>query len=454
MSEKKILIVDNDRLTRNSLQELLSRNGFLSEVVSCFDDTIKELGKNSYKIVIIDINLPDQDTFKLLKIINKQYPFIKIIITSEFASVSKAVEAIKEGAFDFITKPINEESMLHSIDKAFQNIELLNDDNKNSKENTYSGLYNIMGCDRKMMDIFDIIESVAPTKATVLITGSSGTGKSMVARAIHQMSDRADNPFVEVSCGSLPETLLESELFGHIKGAFTGAIADKEGKFLAADGGTLFLDEINSASPSMQVKLLRVLQHKMFEPVGSNKTHEVNVRILLATNKNLTRLIDKGIFREDLYYRINVINIDLPDLNQRNNDIIMLAEHFLKKLSKYHDKSFSGFSTDTIDALVNYHWPGNVRELENAIERAVVLGKQNTITIQDLPGNISESAAESISGKDSHQSLKKALEIPEKQIIVNTLKQCNWNRNKTAEILEINRTTLYKKMKYYDLYAG
>ena len=452
MANNKILIVDSDRLTRDSLRSILTRGEFYLETVSSFDEALRELEKNRYKIVIADINLPGHGTLELLKTINKHHPFIKTIITSEFATVSNAVEAIKEGAFDFITKPINKISLKQTLKNAVETIDLIK---HKYSQNEYTGLCNILGCDRKMMNIFDIIESVAPTKATVLITGSSGTGKSMIARAIHQLSDRADKPFIEVSCGSLPETLLESEIFGHIKGSFTGAIADKEGKFLAADGGTIFLDEINSASPAMQVKLLRVLQHRMFEPVGSNITHEVDVRILLATNKNLIRLIEKGQFREDLYYRINVINIDLPDLVHRANDIVMLADYFLNKQSNYHGKSFYGFSHDAIDALVNYHWPGNVRELENAIERAVVLGKHNLITLHDLPNILSESKVKnSNSITVPHESLKKALEIPEKEIIVKTLKQCNWNRNKTAEILEINRTTLYKKMKYYDLYAG
>ena len=455
MTNKQILIVDNDRLIRDSLTELLASEGFQSQTAATFEQAQMELEKSQFSIVITDINLTGHSGLDLLRIINKHYPSISTIITSEFASVSHAVEAVKEGAFDFITKPINATSLKNSLAKVIQKQNLIKHSSAAAKPAT-NGLANIIGCDKKMMDIFGMVETVAPTKATVLITGSSGTGKSIVARAIHQLSDRANQPFIEVSCGSLTETLLESELFGHTKGAFTGATDDKDGKFLAADGGTIFLDEINSASPALQVKLLRILQQRTFEPVGSNKTYQVDVRILLATNKKLTQLIEAGKFREDLYYRINVINIDLPDLDQRPSDISMLADHFLKRLSDYHGKSFSGISQSAIQALENYSWPGNVRELENTIERAVVLCPNKEITIDDLPANIA-SPASSNTNKRSHTgpvSLKKALEVPEKEIIVNTLKQCNWNRNKTAEILEINRTTLYKKMKYYDLYAG
>ncbi|MBN2842842.1 MAG: sigma-54-dependent Fis family transcriptional regulator, partial [Sedimentisphaerales bacterium] len=242
------------------------------------------------------------------------------------------------------------------------------------------------------------------------------------------------------------------ELFGHIKGSFTGASADKDGKFLAANGGTIFLDEINSASPALQVKLLRLIQERQFEPVGSNQTQTVDVRIILATNKDLKAMVEQNLFREDLYYRINVINIQLPALNQRITDIPILAEHFLRKMCAYHNKKFSGFEPEVITALESYDWPGNVRELENAIERAVVLGRSNHIELYDLPENIIN--GQTYNTNDAYSegtSLKKALELPEKEIIISALKKYNWNRNKTAEVLEINRTTLYKKMRYYNL---
>ena len=456
MLNNNILIVDNDRVIRDSLSDLLTQQGYQPSSVSSFDEALHELEKRRFSIVITVANLPGHDALQLLKIINRHYPTVLTIVISEYASVNKAVEVVKEGAFDYLTKPVNETELLNTLKKASEKIALLNDKHNMQQGIENTGLHNIIGCDQKMMEIYQLIESASPTRATVLITGSSGTGKSMIASAIHQLSDRADKPFIEVSCGSLPETLLESELFGHVKGAFTGAVSDKEGKFLAANGGTIFLDEINSASPALQVKLLRVLQQRKFEPVGSNITHDTDVRILLATNKNLTQLIEKGQFREDLYYRINVINIDLPDLTQRPADITMLAEHFLKKLSSFHGKSFSGFSPDTLAALESYSWPGNVRELENAVERAVVLSRNKQISLYDLPNNIVEKSGTVLNAPPSQNSisLKKALEQPEKEIIVNTLKQCGWNRNKTAEILEINRTTLYKKMKYYNLYAG
>ena len=308
------------------------------------------------------------------------------------------------------------------------------------------GMENIVGHDHRMLKIFDVIDAVADTRATVLITGESGTGKSLVARAIHRRSGRRDKPFVEVACGALPETLLESELFGHAAGAFTGAIGEKLGKFMLADQGTIFLDEISTASPAMQVKLLRVLQDLEFEQVGGTKTFHVDTRVILATNDDLGRLVAEGRFRQDLFYRINVINVELPALRDRISDIPLLAEHFLRQVCEDSGKNVRGFTDDAMATLQRYRWPGNVRELQNVIERAVLLGKEGVIGVDDLPSSLMAAGSvnvEPIAGR----TLKQALESPERQIIREVLESNNWNRNATADTLGINRTTLYKKMK-------
>jgi DNA-binding NtrC family response regulator len=329
------------------------------------------------------------------------------------------------------------------------------EENKNLKAqlDMRFGMENIVGHDHRMLKVFDVVDCVADTKATVLVTGESGTGKSLVARAIHRRSARRDKPFVEVACGALPENLLESELFGHVAGSFTGATGDKIGKFLQADGGTIFLDEIGTASPSLQVKLLRVLQEFEFEPVGGNKTYHVDARVILATHEDLGRLVADGRFRQDLFYRVNVINIELPCMRERISDIPLLARHFLEEVCQESGKPMRGFSDEALAALQRYTWPGNVRELQNVIERAVLLGKSETIRLEDLPRQIAAAgplAVEPIGGR----TLKEALEAPERQIILEVLQGNDWNRFATAEVLGINRTTLYKKMKRLGLEEG
>jgi DNA-binding NtrC family response regulator len=303
-----------------------------------------------------------------------------------------------------------------------------------------------------MQKVFDMISSIANTKATVLITGESGTGKSLIARAIHQQSNRKDGPFVEVACGALPENLLESELFGHVAGAFTGATTNKEGKFQQAHGGTIFLDEIGTASAGMQVKLLRVLQEFEFEQVGGTKTFRTDARVVLATNEDLEKCVAENRFRQDLYYRINVINLLLPSLRERSSDVSMLALHFLKKVCIEEGRDLEGFDAQAVDALRSYKWPGNVRELQNIVERAVLLGKGPELGLNDLPSHIRDAVSPTsgirvVTPTGARQTLKEALEGPERLIILQCLKDNNWNRNETADQLGINRTTLYKKMK-------
>ncbi len=453
MAGEKLLVVDDDQIIRESLCEFLKLEGYQCRQAGDFKQALGELEKQDYNLVVTDVNMPEMDGFELLRVIRKRYPEVVTIVITGYGTIESAVEAIKMGAYDYLTKPIVDDEIRMIVSRALEQQALLQENRnlRNLLRGQY-GLDNIVGQDYKMLKIFELIEAVADSKATVLITGQSGTGKSLIARSIHHRSNRMEKPFVEVSCGALPETLLESELFGHVKGSFTGAVSDKNGKFQAADGGTLFLDEINSAPASLQVKLLRVLQEKQFERVGSNETQTVDVRVLLATNVDLQEEVKSGGFREDLFYRINVVNIEMPALAERVTDIPLLAGRFLEAMSLKHGKEKTSFDNEALRALEHYSWPGNVRELENVVERAVVLSKHSNIELNDLPQNIIDYVnREESAVAFKSLSLREAMEEPEKKIIEMALRRNNWNRQLAADMLEINRTTLYKKMKRYDL---
>ena len=454
MKSGNLLLVDDDRRVLESMADWLRDQGYKVDVASSLATGRTAVDKKTYDILLADIRLGDGDGFDLLAHCRKNHPNLTVILITGYGTVETAIEAIRAGAFDLLTKPLIDEELEMAIERALMQRTVI-EENKTLKAqlDLRFGMENIVGHDHRMLKVFDVIDCVADTKATVLISGESGTGKSLIARAIHRRSARRDKPFVEVACGALPENLLESELFGHVAGSFTGATGDKIGKFLLADGGTIFLDEIGTASPSLQVKLLRVLQEFEFEPVGGNKTHHVDSRVILATNEDLTHLVAAGRFRQDLFYRINVINVELPTIRERLSDIPLLAEHFLKQVCEEAGKEVRGFTEEALAALRQYRWPGNVRELQNVIERAVLLGKTQWIGLDDLPRQVAAGGPVSVE-PIGQRTLKQALEGPERQIILEVLEKNGWNRHLTADTLGINRTTLYKKMKRLGLEDG
>ena len=459
-----ILLVDDDRHLAESMAEWLRTMSYTVETAGSLTAAKSCLASQPFDLVITDLRLGSEDGFELIAYTHQRHPDSAVLVMTGYATPDTAVQAVRAGAFDLLTKPVIDEELALAIDRAVSQREITKENETlRAQLDRRSGLENILSHDYRMLKIFDVVDSVADAKASILITGENGTGKSMIARAIHARSGRRGGPFVEVACGALPDTLLESELFGHVSGAFTGANADKAGKFDLADGGTLFLDEIATATPAMQVKLLRVLQEFQFEPLGGTTTHSVDTRVILATNEDLSRSVSDGSFRQDLYYRINVVNIVLPPLRERAGDIPLLVDHFLREAVEACDREIAGFDQAALQTLQSYSWPGNVRQLENVIERAVLLSRGGPLlTAEDLPpeltgrstgqfandieGDGGPSAVASL-GDPSGMSLREALEAPERQIILLALRHHNWNRAATADALDINRTKLYKKMK-------
>ena len=450
---RHLLVIDDDLHLLESMSDWLRSEGFEVSTARDFKQASQCLADADLDLVLCDWRLEDEDSLPLLNQHKRRgcpYPWL---VMTGYATPDFGAEVVAAGAFDLLTKPIIDRELLHAIERALdqQTVSRENERLKAELDKRF-GLENIVSHDFRMQRIFETIDQVADSRASVLITGENGTGKSLIARAIHKRSSRKSGPFVEVACGSLPDNLLESELFGHVAGAFTGAVGERIGKFEQASGGTLFLDEIGTATPAMQVKLLRVLQELQFERLGGTETISVDTRVVFATNEDLVKAVETNQFRQDLYYRINVIHIELPALRERISDIPMLVEHFLQKSSKDTGKKAEGFTEQAMEVLQSHSWPGNIRELENVVQRAVLLSRDAWIDVPSLPTNlqvggqvIGERGAQPLYRRG--QTLRDALEGPERQIILDVLRSNGWNRNETAEQLGINRTTLYKKMK-------
>jgi two-component system NtrC family response regulator len=449
-----ILIVDDEKNYLVVLEALLGPEGYEILTADNARNAIRLIEESELDLVITDIKMPGISGMQLLEEAKKISPDLPIIMMTAYGTIEMAVEAMKKRACDYITKPFQNEELKLTVKKALENYRLVKENRFLSEAlSDRYGYGNIIGKSKPMLEIYDLIRKVAQSKASVLIAGASGTGKELIAKAIHYDSSRKDRPFVSVNCGALTETLLESELFGHEKGAFTGAVAMKKGRFELADGGTLFLDEVGEMPPALQVKLLRVLQEMEFERVGGTKTIQVDVRVLSASNKNLKEEVVEGHFREDLFYRLNVINIEVPPLKERVEDIRLLVNHFVQKYGQDESKNKIQLSAGAWKALYSYGWPGNVRELENAIERAVVLSSNGQIDLEDLPVELS--GKQEVLDVDRFiplgAPLQTTLEQIEEKLVRRALKQCNNIQSHAAEMLGITKSLIQHKMKKYNI---
>ena len=461
LAKYSVLVVDDERNTREGLGRAL-RGDYKVHLAENAESALAVLGSNQIDVMLSDVRMPGVDGLGLLKAVRRRFPEIVCIMLTAYGSVETAVEAMKLGAVDFLTKPVNLDHLDMIVAKAIRqrNLESENASLKLQLDSKY-GIENIIGGSPAMERLFDTIRQAAPTQATVLIQGASGTGKELVAQAIHRLSKRSDGPFVAVHCAALSSSLLESELFGHEKGAFTGAVGQRRGRFELADGGTLFLDEVSEIDQSVQIKLLRVLEECTFERVGGTETLEVDIRIVAATNRNLRQYVDEGKFREDLYYRLDVVRIEMPPLRERGNDIVMLCDRFLREFAEANGRSVNRIAPAAMEMLQAYSWPGNVRELRNTIEKMLVLSRGDTLSVDDLPENI---RAEVASGTVHHIGFPQMpVVVPvlpggqmpkietfadaEKRKILFALQAASGNKTKAAEALGISRRTLHRRLK-------
>ena len=450
MTTAKVLVVDDDEIVLRSLVEFLKTEGHRAWPARSLAEARSVIDSTPLDLVLSDVYLNDGTAFKLLETVRETHPRLPMVFITGYGTIEDAVNAIRRGASDYITKPLVDREIQLVIEQTLRRKELRSEtDALRVTAQDELGIDCLVCKNPEMVQVVRMARTIANTRTNILITGESGTGKTMLARAMHYHSDRAHGPFVEVACGALTETLLEDELFGHEPGAYTGATHLKKGKFEAADRGTIFLDEIATASPGLQVKLLRVLQDACFERVGGTDTIRVDTRIILATNVDLAREVAEGRFREDLYYRINVVPIHLPPLRERSEDIPDLARHFVEKHAAELEKEVTGVSPAAMEALIGFKWPGNVRELENMIERAVVLTEHDEIELADLPPEIAtgDSFAVHAPETDAVLPLKQALEEPERQIIRRALEYADGNRDRAAKLLGINRSTLFYKLR-------
>ncbi|GAB4166840.1 MAG: acetoacetate metabolism transcriptional regulator AtoC [Geothermobacteraceae bacterium] len=452
MAGEKILIVDDEEGMRRLLSRILVKEGYETFAAANGNDALQAVALEQYDLVITDLKMPGMDGLTLLGELKDYDPRLPIIVITAYGTVENAVQALRKGAFDYITKPFEADEIRLTVARAFERQRLIEENRYLHQE--LEGRYSfsgIVGSSRAMREVFEVAASVADSNANVLITGESGTGKELVARSIHFNSSRKEKPFVVLNCAALSESVLESELFGHEKGAFTGALHQKKGRFELADQGTLFIDEVGEMSLAAQVKLLRVIQEHEFERVGGNRTIKVDVRIVAATNKNLEEEVKAGRFREDLFYRLNVVQVELPPLRDRREDIEPLATHFLDKYTRETGKKIEQISPKALACLVAHDWPGNVRELENVIERAVVLARGEVLTPRDFPQGIQNRDQICLNLPESGGSLTEILEDLERQLIIQTLNREGRSQTRAAEVLGIKRTTLRYKLEKYNL---
>ncbi|MDZ7330797.1 MAG: sigma-54 dependent transcriptional regulator [candidate division KSB1 bacterium] len=447
-SNLKVLVVDDDEAIRVSFEKFFAKSDHIAVIVENGAQALERIKSRQFDLAFVDLRLPGISGIDLLKKIRTMNPRMDIVIITGYGTVETAVEAMKFGAYDYIQKPFSLETIRHVLDKILEKRTILqNVRARRLKFDREGQVETIIGESPRMIEVYELVQKVAPTDSTVLITGETGTGKELIARAIHFHSLRRNKPFLTMDCSSLVENLFESELFGHVKGSFTGAIATKHGSFELANGGTFFFDEIGNISLNIQAKILRAIQEREIRRVGSTETIKVDVRVIAATNKDLRQAVEEGTFREDLFYRISVIPIHLPPLRERKEDIIPLANYFLEKYNQRRLKALRGFSAAVKDIFIRYHWPGNVRELENVVERAVVIEDGDEVSITSLPshlwfdGNQQELTSPKI----------KSLEELEREHIIHVLKATDGNRSKTARLLGIDRKTLYDKIRRYQI---
>lgn len=454
----RILIVDDESSLRTALFRVLDRQGFQVITANCKREAEALASTDQpLDLAIVDLRLPDGDGIELMQHLKIAHPNIQVVVMTGHGSIELAVKATQHGAFHFVTKPFNMEELLSIVTRAISQKSLQQENHqlRSALHKKYQ-FDNIIGSSEEIRKVLSMVERVADSDSTVLVTGDSGTGKELVAKAIHYNSPRAAKPFIPINCGAIPAELLESELFGHVKGAFTGAIANRVGRFEAASGGTLFLDEIGELSLNLQVKLLRVLQERRFEPVGSAKTQEADVRIIAATNVDLAKAVKNGQFREDLFYRLHVIPILIPSLKDRKTDIPLLLHHFVQHFNTTKNRGLTGFSPDALEALYHYPWPGNIRELENLVERLAILKGHGMVEVVDLPEHYRASRSENLFAiggdigidiPDSGVDFNTAVDNYENLLILQALEKTGWNRNQAAALLKLNRTTLVEKIK-------
>lgn len=454
MQGQRILIVDDEASLRTALFRALDRKGYqvITSSTAKEAETVSQMDK-PIDLAIVDLRLPDGDGIELMSKLRATHANMQVIILTGHASIETAVEATRKGAFHFVTKPCNLDEIMTLVDRALSHSQLKNENQhlRNALHSKYQ-FDNIIGQSDAIQEVLSMIERVAQSDSTVLIMGESGTGKELVAKALHFNSLRSQEPFIPINCGAIPGELLESELFGHVKGAFTGAIANRTGRFEMAEDGTLFLDEIGDMNPNLQVKLLRVLQERNFEPVGGTKTIAANVRVIAATNIDLEMAVADGSFREDLFYRLNVIPIRIPALRERKGDIPLLLHHFIQTFNRTRSRHLTGVTPDAMALLVNYSWPGNIRELENLVERLSILKGAGMVDVMDLPEKyrraaVSESSPGVLDIPENGVDFNTAVDSYENALIMRALEKTGWNRNQAALLLKLNRTTLVEKIK-------